>query len=262
MDLVPQRAAEPVLQRPEVSGAAPAGRPEASPTDRRAAAVAALEHNLGYAFADRERLERALTHASAGDGARAVRHNERLEFLGDRVLNLMAAERLMELYPAEREGELSKLMHGLINRDACARVAVAIGLPGALRLAGGETKRGGRANPTILGDACEALLAALYLDAGLMKAREVFARIWAPEFESVQVTGAPNPKSELQEWAAARKLPQPAYSVVGRSGPDHAPTFTVEVSVGDLDIVRAQGRSRQEAEKSAAEAMLSREARS
>ena len=262
MDLVPGRSAEPVLQHPEVTADAPADRPQASSTDRRAAAVAALEQHLGYAFSDRDLLERALTHASAGDGARGVRHNERLEFLGDRVLNLMTAERLMELYPAAREGELSKLMHGLINRDACARVAEAIGLPAALRLAGGESKRGGRANPTILGDASEALLAALYLDAGLAVAREVFARIWAPEFESVQVAGAPNPKSELQEWAAARKLAQPAYRVVGRTGPDHAPLFTVEVSVEGLGEIQAKGRSRQEAEKTAAETMLQREARS
>ena len=234
----------------------------ADPKDRRAAAVADLEVRLGHAFKDRELLEHALTHASAGDGARKVRHNERLEFLGDRILNLFAAERLMQLYPDDREGELSKRMHSLVNRDACARVARRIGLPPAVRLAAGESKHGGRDNPTILGDACEALLAALYIDAGLAVAREVFARIWAPEFESVQVAGAPNPKSELQEWAAARKLSQPAYRVVARTGPDHAPTFTVEVSVSGLDDVRAEGRSRQEAEKSAAEAMLKREAQS
>ncbi len=233
-----------------------------TPTDRRQAAIAALEQRLGHVFQDRGLLERALTHASAGDGGRDIRHNERLEFLGDRVLNFLAAERLMRLHPDEREGELSKRMHGLVSRDACAAVARRIGLPDALRLAGGETKQGGRDNPTILGDACEALLAALYLDGGLERAGEVFAVVWAPEFDAVHASGAPNPKSDLQEWAAARRLPQPSYSVLGRTGPDHAPVFTVELALGDLEPARGQGRSRQDAEKAAAEAMLAREVKS
>ena len=229
------------------------------PKDRRKAAVADLERKLGHVFEDRALLERALTHASASQGGPVARHNERLEFLGDRVLNLLAAERLMAIYPEEREGELSKRMHGLINREACADVARGIGLPPAIRLAGGESKAGGRDNPTILGDACEALLAALYLDAGLERTREVFAAIWAPQFEAVQTAGVANPKSELQEWAAAEGLPQPRYEVIDRSGPDHAPLFTVTAAVGALAPVQAQGRSRQEAEKAAAQALLARE---
>ena len=239
----------------------PADTTDGPATDRRQDAITRLEEALGYRFLDRELLERALTHSSAGDGARKVRHNERLEFLGDRVLNLMVAERLMELFPSEREGELTKRMHGLINRDACARVARRIGLAGALRLAGGESRRGGRDNPTILGDACEALLAALYTDAGLERTREVFVGVWEPEFEAVETLGASNPKSELQEWAAASKLPQPHYFVKDRTGPPHAPTFTVELTVGDLERVEAKGKSRQDAEKAAAQAMLERETR-
>ena len=231
----------------------------ADPKDRRAAAVADLEIRLGHAFKDRELLDHALTHASAGDGARKIRHNERLEFLGDRILNLFAAERLMQLYPDDREGELSKRMHGLVNRDACASVARRVGLPPALRLAAGESKRGGRDNPTILGDACEALLAALYLDAGLDRAREVFTAIWDEEFAAVDAAGAPNPKSELQEWAAARKLSAPRYQVIERSGPDHAPVFVVEANVGELPPTRGTGPSRQEAEKAAATELLMRE---
>jgi ribonuclease-3 len=227
--------------------------------DRRKEAVSELERRLGHSFTDRELLERALTHSSASQGGQAGRHYERLEFLGDRVLNLLAAEHLMALYPEEREGELSKRMHGLINRDSCAEVARDIGLAAALRLAGGESRAGGRSNPTILGDACEALLAALYLDAGLERAREIFADIWAAQFEKVRAGGAPNPKSELQEWAAARKLPQPRYEVMGRTGPDHAPVFTVELSIAGRPPVRATGRSRQEAEKSAARELLSKE---
>ena len=128
-------------------------------------------------------------------------------------------------------------------------------------LAGGETKQGGRANPTTLGDACEALLAAVYIDAGLERAREVFIDAWSAAVAGLDAGGAANPKSELQEWAAAKKLSQPAYSVAGRSGPDHAPLFTVALTLGDLEPVQAKGRSRQEAEKAAAQAMLDREVR-
>ena len=233
----------------------------APPKDRRKAAVAALEQGLGHRFADRELLDRALTHSSAGEGARKVRHNERLEFLGDRVLNLLAAERLMELYPEEREGELTKRMHALISGETCARVAGRIGLSDALRLSGGESRRGGRANATILGDACEALLAALYRDAGLETTREVFARIWAEEFDAAEAAAGSNPKSELQEWAAQRRLPQPAYEILSRSGPPHAPTFEVEVRVGELGPARGRGGSRQHAEKAAAEAFVAEHVR-
>jgi ribonuclease-3 len=226
--------------------------------DRRKAAIGELERQLGRRFHDRELLERALTHSSAGQGAQRVHDNERLEFLGDRVLNLLAAERLTQLYPDEREGELTKRMHGLINREACARTARRIGLAPALRLAGGESKRGGRDNPTILGDACEALLAAIYLDGGFEAAREAFTRIWAEEFDTIASAGAPNPKSELQEWAAARKLEPPNYKVIERSGPAHAPTFVVEVRLADLAPVLASGTSRQAAEKLAAQGLLDR----
>ena len=226
------------------------------PKDRRKAAVQALEQRLGHQFADRELLERALTHSSAGEGAKKIRHNERLEFLGDRVLNLMTAEHLMELYPDEREGELTKRMHALISGEVCARVAGRIGLADALRLSGGESRRGGRANATILGDACEALLAALYRDAGLEKTRAVFDHIWAEEFDAAEDARGSNPKSELQEWAAQHKLAQPAYETVARSGPAHAPTFEVELRVGELGSVRGKAGSRQQAEKAAAEAFL------
>jgi ribonuclease-3 len=233
----------------------------AAKTDRRRSAADELERTLGHVFQDRELFERALTHASAGDGARGIQDNERLEFLGDRVLNLLAAERLVELYPEASEGELTKRMHGLISRDACARTAQRIGLPPALRLAGGAGQLGGRDNPTILGDACEALLAAIYLDGGLEAARTAFVAIWSPEFDQVASEGAPNPKSELQEWAAARRMAPPRYQVVGQTGPAHAPRFTVELRLGEFPPVTAEGRSRQDAEKAAAQAMLDREVR-
>jgi ribonuclease-3 len=228
----------------------------------RVEAVAALEARLGHTFADRELLERALTHASVGEGGRRrVRDNERLEYLGDRVLGLLSAERLMTLYPASREGDLSTKLHALVNRTACARVARRIGLGPALRLAPGESKTGGREKDTILGDACEALLGALYLDGGLEPARALFLREWEEEFASLDEPRIIDPKTRLQEWALQIKRQLPIYRVLERTGPDHAPAFTVEVLVDHLEPAVAEGRSRQEAEKAAALAMLQREGR-
>lgn len=224
----------------------------------RASAVAELERRIGHDFNDRDLLERALTHSSVGDGARSVRHNERLEFLGDRVLNLCAAERLMELDPDAREGELSRLLAGLVNYHACARAAERAGLPEAMRLSASATKIGARKSDAVLGDACEALIAALYIDGGLECARAFFLTFWAEEFERLHEPRSKDPKTQLQEWAQGRGLPLPAYEVVGREGPDHAPYFTVQVSVEGFAPEAAQGRSRQDAEKSAAQMMLSK----
>lgn len=224
--------------------------------NRREAAVAALEGRIGHVFHDRELLERALTHASVGDGALKVRHYERLEFLGDRVLNLLAAERLMALNSEAREGEMSRLMAGLVNYHACARVARRIGLPEALRMAPSASKIGARDNDSVLGDACEALIGALYVDEGLDCARAFFLEFWAEEFERLSEPRTKDAKTQLQEWAQARGLPLPSYKVVGREGPDHAPSFTVSVTVGDYEPEQAEGRSRQEAEKAAATVML------
>ena len=222
----------------------------------RAAAVVELERCIGHVFTDRDLLERALTHASVGDGARTVRHNERLEFLGDRVLNLCAAERLMALDPDAREGEMSRLLASLVNYHACARAAKRAGLPEAMRLSASATKVGARRSDAVLGDACEALIAALYIDGGLECARAFFLRFWAEEFDQLSEPRAKDPKTQLQEWAQGRGLPLPAYDVVSREGPDHAPCFTVEVRVQGFPPEQAQGRSRQDAEKAAAQVML------
>ncbi len=224
--------------------------------NRREAAVAALEGRIGHVFHDRELLERALTHASVGEGALKVRHYERLEFLGDRVLNLLAAERLMALNPDAREGEMSRLMAGLVNYHACARVARRIGLPEALRMAPSATKIGARDKDTVLGDACEALIGALYIDDGLEAARAFFLEFWTDEFARLDEPRTKDPKTQLQEWAQGRGLPLPAYKVISRDGPDHAPCFTVEAYVEGFEPERAEGRSKQEAEKAAAQVML------
>jgi ribonuclease-3 len=221
-------------------------------------AVAALEQRLGHVFKDRELLDRALTHSSAGDGRR-VKDNERLEFLGDRVLGLLAAERLTRAYPSAKEGELSPRLHTLVNRDACARVARDLGVGAAMRLSPGETRTGGRDKDTVLGDAMEAIVAAVYLDAGLDAARDLFDRLWADALARVDDPRARDVKSALQVWAQGQGKPLPAYTVVSRKGPDHAPRFIVEVTVQGVQPAQAEGRSRQDAEKAAATALLRRE---
>lgn len=224
--------------------------------NRREAAVAELEGRIGHTFADRELLQRALTHSSVGNGATKVRHNERLEFLGDRVLNLLVAERLAELQPEAREGVLSKLMNQLVNYQACAEVARAVGLPDALRLDASATKIGARDNDRVLGDACEALIAALYLDAGLEAARAFVLSAWAKGFSELDTPRLKDSKTLLQEWAMARGLPVPRYEVVASTGPAHAPRFTIEVQLQGFPPEQAEGGSKREAEKSAAELML------
>ena len=227
--------------------------------DRRAAAIVELEGRLGHVFADRDLLEHALTHASVGSGSRKVIHNERLEFLGDRVLGLLAAETLTARHPDWREGELTRSHATLVAGKTCAEVARRLGLPDALRLAGGASKQGGRDNDRILGDAMEALMAAVYLDGGLAAARAVFAQAWDEALASAVAGQVREPKTALQEWAMAAGLPLPSYHEVSRSGPDHAPLFVVEVAVEGHAPERAVGSSLREAEKAAARALLERE---
>ncbi len=224
--------------------------------DRRAAAVSELEARLGHVFAGRDLIERALTHASVGGGAA---DNERLEFLGDRVLALVICETLLERAPEADAGQLSKRLHVLVSRDACAEVARGLQIGPALRLPGGETRRGAREQARFLADACEAVIAALYLDAGPVVARERVLALWGPMLDAPHDEREANPKSRLQEWAAAAGRSAPAYRLVGRAGPDHAPVFTVEVEVSGAAPSRADGASRQAAEKAAALALILRE---
>jgi len=224
--------------------------------DRRAAAIADLETRLDYRFNDRALLERALTHASVGGGAA---DNERLEFLGDRVLALVVAETLLTRDADADAGPLSKRLHVLVNRDCCADVGRALGIGPALRLPGGETRRGARDQARFLADACEALIGAVYLDAGLDVAREKVLALWSDLLESPHDERTANPKSRLQEWAAAAGRGAPEYRLVSRDGPDHAPMFTVEASVAGAAPASASAGSRQAAEKAAALALLERE---
>jgi ribonuclease-3 len=225
----------------------------------RAQAIATLQTRLGYRFQDKDLLELALTHASVAEGARRMADNERLEFLGDRVLGLMIAEILMESFPEASEGELSRRFHTLVSREACAGVAQALELGAALRLAAGETKSGGRSNPTILGDAVEALLAAVYIDGGYDAVLNCFKPLWAEAIANSGNASQSNPKSFLQEWAVAHGKSPPSYHLIDRKGPDHAPVFTMEARLDGFAPQTAAGRSRQEAEKTAALGLIERE---
>jgi len=227
--------------------------------NRRLAAAADLEGRLGYQFADKDLLERALTHASVGNGGGTVSHNQTLEFLGDRVLGLLAAEALVALNADWREGELSRRLVAVVSGSACARVARGIDLGPALRLAGATSQQGGRDNERILGDAVEAIMAAVYLDGGLAAARAVFETIWSEALANAAGSQGAEPKTALQEWAMAKGLPLPAYAMVSREGPPHAPTFSVTVTVQGYPPARASGPALRTAEKAAARALLLRE---
>ncbi|MGZ3298806.1 MAG: ribonuclease III [Asticcacaulis sp.] len=222
-------------------------------------AVEAVQARLGHVFRDPALLELALTHSSVAEGARKQADNERLEFLGDRVLGLMIAEALMEAFPDAAEGELSRRFHALVSRETCAEVARQLDLGPALRLAAGETKSGGRANPTILGDAAEALIAAVYLDGGYGAVLHAFKPLWLKAFHDSDDASRANPKSFLQEWAVARGKAPPLYNLIERKGPDHAPVFTIEAVIEGFAPQPASGRSRQEAEKAAALNLIQRE---
>lgn len=218
-----------------------------------------FEARLGRRFNDPALLERALTHASHGDGRSREDSNERLEFLGDRVLGLMAAEALHERFPGLDEGGLAARLNALVNKDACARAARKVDLGEALRLSPAEARLGGREKASILADACEAVIGALYLDGGLDTAREFFLTQWAEALENLGKRPR-DAKSRLQEWAAQTGRPAPVYSVIGRSGPDHRPLFTVKVTVGALNA-QAEGASKQAAERAAADLILTAETR-
>ena len=212
----------------------------------------ALEEKLGHSFADRSLLKRALTHASLGLEV----SNERLEFLGDRVLGLVVAEWLYAQYPHEMEGGLAVRLNALVRREACAKAGLAAGLPEFLIMASSESGSGGRAKPAIVAGACEAVIAALYLDGGYEPAKRFVLRYWEPEFAEL-AEDLRDAKTMLQEWAQSqRSHATPGYKVVKREGPDHAPLFTVEVSVPGRASCKGQGATKRDAEQAAARAML------
>lgn len=219
---------------------------------------AEIEERIGHGFADPARLEQALTHSSAaGRGRRARRSNERLEFLGDRVLGVVIAELLFRRFADEGEGALSQRHAGLVRRETLTEVAVELGVGDWLTLARSEEDGGGRSNPAILADALEALIGALYLDGGWAAAAAFIRAHW--EGRMADMRGPPlDAKTALQEWTQSRGLGLPAYRVTRTSGPPHAPTFEIAVSLADLAPATATGSSKRAAEQAAAEQLLTR----
>jgi ribonuclease-3 len=218
----------------------------------------ALEKRLGYRFKNEALLARALTHASLRGSKKVLEDNERLEFVGDRVLGLAIVERLEETCPTATEGELARHLNRLVRGETCAAVGRSLGLGEFLMLSESEAGSGGRLKATILADAVEAVLGAIFLDAGYNKARDVVRRLWESEEASFGPAAA-DPKSALQEWAQAQGLALPSYVEVERTGPDHAPSFTTEVRIKGKAPARGQGASKRAAEQAAASAMLERE---
>lgn len=217
------------------------------------AALQALQARLQYEFRQPRLLERALTHRSF-----SADHNERLEFLGDSVLNLAVASLLYERLKDQPEGDLSRIRANLVKQDTLHRIAVSLELSASLRLGEGESRSGGHARPSILADALEATLGAVYLDGGYAAAEPLVHRL----FRDVEITpqmaaAARDPKTELQEWLQGRRMKLPVYRVVGTLGAAHKQTFDVECEVAELGLSeRGIGASRRSGEQAAAAAML------
>ena len=209
----------------------------------------ALRERLGHAFRQPELLARALTHRSHG-----ATHNERLEFVGDAVLNCVIAAALFERFPAIPEGELSRVRASLVNRDTLARLARGLCLGPEISLGEGEVRSGGGERPSILADALEAIFGAVFVDAGFEAARAAIERVYAGEFVGLDPAAlGKDPKTRLQEWLQARRLAVPEYAVTEISGEAHAQTFTIECRVPALAIVATgTGTNRRAAEQDAA----------
>lgn len=210
---------------------------------------------LGYKFENPALLVRALTHASIASATRP--DNQRLEFLGDRVLALVMSEALFQADPSASEGQLAPRFNALVRRETCADVARAVDLGTALKLGRSEMVSGGRRKEALLADALEAVIAAVYLDGGYEAARQVVLRLWGERIARVD-SDARDAKTALQEWAQARGQVPPDYTEISREGPDHAPVFTIEVRLVSGETEAATAPTKRQAEQAAAEALLDR----
>ncbi len=222
---------------------------------RLSADLKAFEGRIGYSFSTPAHLVRALTHASLGTVTRP--DNQRLEFLGDRVLGLVIARAVHAADGSASEGQLAPRFNALVRKETCAEVARSIGLGDVLRLGRSEMLSGGRRKETLLGDAMEAVIAAIFLDGGYDAAESVILALWADRIGTVADVPR-DAKTALQEWAQAKSLGLPAYTELTRDGPDHAPQFTVEVRLENGLAENARAGSKRAAEQSAAAALLSR----
>ncbi|MEQ9640929.1 MAG: ribonuclease III [Alphaproteobacteria bacterium] len=215
---------------------------------------ATLERAIGHTFADRSLLRRALTHPSLD---RNEGNYDRLEFLGDRVLGLAIAERLYERDPTAAAGDLAVRYNALVRKEMVAEVARGFDLGAHVEVSPGERAQGGADKDAILADACEALIGAVFLDAGYAAAAAVIDRHWVAHLKTSARAGK-DFKSRLQEWLQGRGRPLPTYEIVSREGPDHAPHFTVAVSIDNDEPATGEGTALRAAEQAAAQAMLHR----
>lgn len=222
---------------------------------RLSADLKAFESRIGHTFHTPDFLVRAVTHASLSSQTRP--DNQRLEFLGDRVLGLVMAEALLDADTIASEGQLAPRFNAMVRKETCADVARAIGLGEVMKLGRSEMLSGGRRKEALLGDAMEALIAAVYLDGGFDAAKGMVLRLWADRIGTVE-NDARDPKTALQEWAQARGMAPPAYAQTGRKGPDHQPIFTVEVVLENGARESAQAGSKRIAEQQAARTLLAR----
>jgi ribonuclease III len=207
---------------------------------------------LHHRFNNEALLSAALTHSSAVGAT-----YERLEFLGDRVLGLVIASWLFDGFPDEPEGKLNRRMSDLVRRDACAAVARTIGVVPFIQMERAARMSGVQHSDNVLGDVCEALIAALYIDGGMNVATQFIRAQWRLMLQDND-SASQDPKSALQEWAQGRGLPLPSYALVGQSGPDHAPSFEIEVRVPGYEPAVAAAASKQEAQKRAAAELLAK----
>ncbi|HAG26088.1 MAG: ribonuclease III [Paracoccaceae bacterium] len=217
--------------------------------------LTAFAQRLGHPYRDPELLVRALTHASISSSTR--QSNERLEFLGDRVLALTMAQALFMGDRGAAEGQLAPRFNALVRQETCADVAREIGLGDVLKLGRSETMSGGRRKEALLGDAMEALIASIFLDAGFETAQQVVLRLWGARIANVDLD-ARDAKTALQEWAQARGYTTPTYTELNRDGPDHQPNFTVEVRLQNNEVAEGRAGTKRQAEQSAAKALLAR----
>ncbi|MEO0680353.1 MAG: ribonuclease III [Pseudomonadota bacterium] len=226
----------------------------ATPAKDLAQHAARLSSRLGRTVTPSPRLQEALTHPSASSRARP--DNQRLEFLGDRVLGLVLAQALFARFPDASEGDLAPRYNALVRRETCAEMAEALDLGAMLRLGRSEALAGGRRKTAILADAMEAVIAAIYLDDGMEAAGEVILTLWAARVDGAAATPT-DAKTALQEWAQARGLPPPDYPTLDRDGPDHAPVFTVAARLAGGEEATASAPSKRAAQQAAAAALLS-----
>jgi len=221
-------------------------------------AYAILEDKLGYRFRNASLCETALTHKSWMNETQSTDRtdNERLEFLGDAVLALVTSDLLMKRFPDEPEGDLSKARAAIVNEAGLARVAEVLGLGQWIFLGRGEEQAGGRQKRSLLANAFEALIGAVYTDGGFLDAFAVVERLFAPSIADVPSAANKDFKSRLQELAQAKLQIAPTYVVLSEQGPDHAKTFEIAILIGDKEYGRAFGRSKKEAQQNAAEQAL------